>query len=154
MLLVALPVAAGEVVKFAGEAEEPEGDGEDVGEFDEVGVGVGVGVPEGVGEGVAEAGIAWQLGLTEVAALRVTASSVSAPVCGPPARAEPGRPASMPTISRTPASMLTTATRRGLTTATRRGAKRIRIALSTLLVQVMRCFYWFGGGRGEGWHWY
>lgn len=90
---------------------------------------MGVGVPEGVGEGVAEAGSAWQFVLAEVGVLLVTASNLSAPARSPPARAEPGKLASMPAMSRAPASTLTA--------ATRRGAKRMRIALSTLLIQVV-----------------
>jgi hypothetical protein len=100
-----------------------DGDGEGVGEVD--GDDVGEGVGEGEVEGVLEGGSTWQLVLVFAAVPRLDVV-----VTGPrtPARAVPGKLASTPKVREPPAS--------SLSAVTRPCAKRIRIALSTLLVRV------------------
>jgi hypothetical protein len=105
-----------------------EGDGEGVGEVD--GDDVGDGVGEAEGEGVLEDGSTWQLVLlfAEVPALDAAVPGRSACAC-----AVPGRLASTPKVRQPPVSRLSA--------ATRPCAKRIRIALSTLLVRVTLCSF-------------
>ena len=115
-------------VEGAPEAEEDGvgvGVGVGVGDFDGFGFGVGVGV--GVGEGVLEAGSTWQLvsvfalALVDVPALGEAAASRSELAC-----AVPGRPASIPRMRKPPPSTLSA--------VTRTCARRMRIALSPLLI--------------------
>jgi hypothetical protein len=92
----------------------------------------------GVGEGLLEAGSAWHVvsvfafALVEVPVLDVAAASPSAL-----ARAVPGTLASPPRVRKPPAAKLSA--------ATRTCARRMRIALSTLLIRVMCGLYEFGG---------
>jgi hypothetical protein len=127
-------VLLGALLRLAADAEAAaECEGETDGVGDCVGVGVGVAVGVGVGEGVLEAGSAWHLvsvfalALVEVPALGVTAASPSAP-----ARAVPGTLASTPRIRKPPATELSA--------ATRTCARRMRIALSTLLIRLCVLF--------------
>ncbi len=129
------------MVVAAGEVEELEGDGVGVGDFGGFGVGfgvgVGVGVGVGLGEGVLEAGSTWQLvpvlalALVEVLGLGETAVSLSVLAC-----AVPGRPASTPRVRKPPPTTLS---------AARRNARRMRIALSPLLIRLLSAPYGFGG---------
>jgi hypothetical protein len=137
VLLGVLP-AAGAV----GEAEvdEAEGDGEgDVGPTVGVGVGVGVGV---LAAGstlhlVSVFALAEVLGLALVEAL---ARGEDARVFTVPARAAPGQPASTPRVRDPPASRLST--------AARTCARRMNIALSTLLNWVTVCSLWDSEATG------
>jgi hypothetical protein len=134
------------LVVGAGEVEELEADGDGVGvgvgvgDFDGVGVGVGVGVDEDV----LEAGSTWHLvsvsalALADVPELDGAAVSFSVP-----ARAVPGKHASMPSIRKPPASTLNA--------ADRRCARRMRIALPRLLIRVTVCSRWVRRQLGDGW---
>jgi hypothetical protein len=143
--LLGLVVAGGEVEEL-----ETEGDGVGVGDFD--GFGVGVGVDVGLGEGVLEAGSTWQLvsvlapvevpAFVEVRGLGEAAASLGAlacavPACAVPACAVPGRPASTPRVSKPPLSTLSA--------VTRTCARRMRIALSPLLIRLLSALRGFGG---------
>jgi hypothetical protein len=112
------------------EEAEGEEDGVGVGDCDDVGVGLGV------GEGVPAAGSTWHVvfafALVEVPALGVAAAGPSVL-----ARAVPGTLASPPRVRKPPAAKLSA--------ATRTCARRMRIALSTLLIRVMCVLYEFGG---------
>jgi hypothetical protein len=131
------------LVVVAGELEEPEAEGDGVGVD---GFGVGVGVDVGLGEGVLEAGSTWQLvsvlapvevpALVEVRGLGEAAASLDALAC-----AVPGRPASTPRVSKPPLSTLSAVTR----TCTRTCARRMRIALSPLLIRLLSAHGVFGG---------
>jgi len=138
---VGIVVAAAEV----GELEtEGDGVGVGVGVFDGFGVGVLVGVGVGAGEGVPEAGSTWQLvsvfalALVEVPGLDEAAVSLSTP-----AWAVPGRPASTPRVRKPPPSTLSA--------VARTCARRMRIALSPLLVRVTFCSSWVRRRLGDGW---
>jgi hypothetical protein len=129
------------------EEPEPEGDGVGVGvgvgEF--VGVGLGVGVGVGLGEDVLEAGRTWHfvsvfalafaLGLVEVPGLGEAAAGRSALACA--------GPASTPRVRKPPPTTLSA--------ATRTCARRIRIALSPLLIRVTVCSSWVRRRLGDGW---
>ncbi len=129
------------------EEPEPEGDGVVVGDFDGVGVGlgVGVGVGVGVGEDVVEAGRTWHfvsifalvlaLGLVEVPGLGEAAASLSGLACAVPASTPRERTPPPTTLS----------------AATRTCARRIRIALSPLLIRVAVCSSWVRRRLGDGW---
>src|SRR5271157_3636706 len=147
-------VVAGEVGELEAE-EDGLGLGVGVGVFDGFGVWVDgfgvwvlVGVGVGVGEGVLEAGSTWQLvsvfalALVEVPGLSEAAVSLSAP-----AWAVPGEPASTPRMRKPPPSTLSAVTR----TCTRTCARRMRIALSPLLVRVTVCSSWVRRRLGDGW---
>jgi hypothetical protein len=129
------------------EEPEPEGDGVGVGvgvgEF--VGVGLGVGVGVGLGEDVLEAGRTWHfvsvfalafaLGLVEVPGLGEAAAGRSALACA--------GPASTLRVRKPPPTTLSA--------ATRTCARRIRIALSPLLIRVTVCSSWVRRRLGDGW---
>jgi len=106
-----------------------------VGAFDGFGVAFGVGV--GLGEDVLEAGSTWQLvsvfalALVEVPRFDAAAASLSVPAC-----AVPGRPASTPRVRKPPPTTLS---------AARTYARRMRIALSPLLIRLLSALYGFGG---------
>jgi hypothetical protein len=140
VLLGVLP-AAGAV----GEADVDDEDGDGVG----VGVFVGWGVGVGVGVGVLVAGSAshvvavFALGLAEALALVlavVVALVEAAAAFTVPARAAPGQPASTPRVRNPPASKLST--------AARTYARRMNIALSTLLIEVTVCSSWDSEATG------
>jgi hypothetical protein len=135
----------------------------DVDDEDGVGVGVGVcvfvgwGVGVGVGVGVLVAGrtshvvAVFTLGLAEalalVLAVVVALTEAEAFVLGEaaaaftvPARAAPGQPARTPRVRNPPASKLST--------AARTYARRMNIALSTLLIEVTVCSLWDSEATG------
>jgi hypothetical protein len=143
--------------------------GEAEGEVDEAdGVGVGVGVfVAGGGVGVLVAGStshlvavfapaellaptellarAEVLAVTRAEVLAVTLAEVlalgeAAPAFTVPARAAPGQPASTPRVRNPPASRLST--------AARTYARRMNIALSTLLIEVTVCSLWDSEATG------
>jgi hypothetical protein len=60
-----------------------------------------------------------------------------------PARAAPGQPASTPRVRSPPASRLST--------AARTCARRMNIALSTLLIEATVCSLWVRRRPGDGW---
>ncbi len=121
-----------------GEAEldEDEDEDEDEGDGEGVGVLVGCGVGVGVGVGVLAAGSTWHLvsvlALAEVPGLgEAAARSIVA------AWAAPGPPASTPKIRKPPASVPST--------AARTCARRMKFALSTLIIGFTVCSSGFGG---------
>ena len=132
VLLEVLPDAGA-----VGEAEvdEEEGDGD--------GDGVFVGWTLGVGVGVAVLAAGSTSHLVAVAALalvEVLGLGEAAPAFTVPARAAPGQPASTPRVSAPPAIRLST--------AARTYARRMNIALSTLLIEVTVCSLWGSEATG------
>lgn len=125
--------------------EEPEVEGDGVGVGVGVGLGVGVGVGVGVGEDVVEAGRTWHfvsvfalalaLGLVEVPGLGEAAASLSGPACAVPA--------STPRVRKLPPTTVSA--------ATRTCARRIKIALSPLLIRITVCSSWVRRRLGDGW---
>jgi hypothetical protein len=148
VLLGVLP-AAGAV----GEADVDDEDGDGVGVGVFVGWVVGVGVGVGVlvagrtshvvavfAPGLAEAlplvlAVVVALVLAEALALGEAAAALTVP-----ARAAPGQPASIPRVKNPPASKLST--------AARTYARRMNIALSTLLFEVTVCSLWGSEATG------
>ncbi len=123
VLLGVLP-AAGAVGEAEVDDEDGDGDGDgDVGWM--VGVGVGVGVL--AAGSTAHLVSVFALALAEVLAL----GEAGATAFNVPARAAPGQPASTPRVRDPPASRLST--------AARMCARRMNIALSTLLIEVTVC---------------
>jgi len=143
------PVAADEL-GAVGAVVEPDGDGEidellgelpgllldgvAVGE-DEDGVGVGVpvecvGVGVGVGEGVPDAGSTWHVVSMSALAEALEPSEAAASRIVP-AWAAPGPPACTPRARKPPDSTLST--------AARTYARRMKLALSTLLIEATVC---------------
>jgi hypothetical protein len=121
VLLDVLP-DAGAVGEAEADVDEPEGDGDG----DVVGLVVGstshlVTVPA--------------LAVAEVLALGEAALAFTVP-----ARAAPGQPASTPRVRKPPASRLST--------AARTCARRMNIALSTLLIEVTVCSWWDSEATG------
>jgi hypothetical protein len=120
------------LVLAAGELEEPEGEGDGVGVGDFDGFGVGVGVGVGGGGGVLATGRTWQLvsvfalALVEVPGLGEAAAGPSGAAC-----AVPGRPDSTPRVRKPPPTTLSAVTRTRV--------RRMRIALSPLLIKVAVC---------------
>jgi hypothetical protein len=130
VLLEVLPDAGA-----VGEAEvdEEEGDGD----------GVFVGWTLGVGVGVAVLDAGSTSHLVAVAALalvEVLGLGEAAPALTVAARAAPGQPASTPRVSTPPAIRLST--------AARTYARRMNIALSTLLIEVTVCSLWGSEATG------
>lgn len=146
VLLDVLP-DAGAVGEAEADVDEPEGDGDG----DVVGLGV-----DGCGVGVLAVGSTAHVVLVSVLALavllvlavvlalaEVLALGEAALALTVPARAAPGQPASTPRVRNPPASRLST--------AARTCARRMNIALSTLLIEATVCS---GGVRrrlGDGW---
>ena len=134
------PGALLEVLPDAGavgeaEVDEEEGDGD--------GDGVFVGWTVGVGVGVAVLAAGSTSHLVAVAALalvEVLGLGEAAPAFTVPARAAPGQPASTPRVSDPPAIRLST--------AARTYARRMNIALSTLLIEVTVCSLWDSEATG------
>ena len=158
-----LPVAGavGEAeVDDEDDEDDEDGDGDGDGVF--VGWVVGVGVGLGGGVGVLVAGSAWHvvavfalvlaealglvlavvLALAEALALVLAEALVlgEAAALTVPARAAPGQPASTPRVRNPPASKLST--------AARTYARRMNIALSTLLFEVTVCSLWDSEATG------
>ena len=117
------------------EVDEEEGDGD--------GDGVFVGWKLGVGVGVAVLAAGSTSHLVAVAALALVETlglGEAAPAFTVPARAAPGQPASTPRVKNPPASKLST--------AARTYARRMNIALSTLLFEVTVCSLWGSEATG------
>ena len=133
VLLDVLP-DAGAVGEAEADVDEPEGDGDGdvVGlEVDGCGVGVGVLVVGSTSHLVTVPALA----VAEVLALGEAALAFTVP-----ARAAPGQPASTPRVRKPPASRLST--------AARTCARRMNIALSTLLIEVTVCSWWDSEATG------
>ncbi|MGO8891656.1 MAG: hypothetical protein ACLQB1_18450 [Streptosporangiaceae bacterium] len=131
------------LVVGAGDVEEGEGVGVGVGVgvgFG-VGFGVGVGVGVGLGEDVLEAGSAWQLvSVFALALVEVPGLGEAAPGLSTAAWAVP---ASAPRVRRHPPTTLSA--------TTRTCARRMRIALSPLLIRLTVCSSWVRRRLGDGW---
>ena len=119
---------AGAVGEAEADVDEPEGDGD----------GVGLEV-DGCGVGVLAVGSTSHL-VSVFALAEVLALSKAALAFTVPARAAPGQPASMPRVRKPPASRLST--------AARTCARRMNIALSTLLIEVTVCSSWDSEATG------
>jgi len=139
VLLDVLP-DAGAVAEAEADVDEPEGDGD--------GDGVGLEL-DGCGVGVLAVGrtshlvLVFALALAEVPGLalaEVLRLAEAARVFTVPARAAPGPPASTPRVRDPPASRLST--------AARTCARRMNIALSTLLIEVTVCSLWDSEATG------
>ena len=131
VLLDVLP-DAGAVGEAEADVDEPEGDGDGVGlEVDGRGVGVGVLVVGSTSHLVTVPALA----VAEVLALGEAALAFTVP-----ARAAPGQPASTPRVRKPPASRLST--------AARTCARRMNIALSTLLIEATVYSLWDSEATG------
>jgi pyruvate/2-oxoglutarate dehydrogenase complex dihydrolipoamide acyltransferase (E2) component len=135
VLLDVLP-DAGAVGEAEADVDEPEGDGDgDVVGLEVDGCGVGVLVVGSTSHLVSVLALAVLLVLAVVLALaEVLALGVAALALTGPARAAPGQPASTPRVRNAPASRLST--------AARTCARRMNIALSTLLIEATVCSLW------------
>jgi hypothetical protein len=135
VLLDVLP-DAGAVGEGEADVDEPEGDGDgDVVGLELDGCGVGVLVVGRTSHLVSVSALAvlLVLALADVLALGVLALTV-------PARAAPAQPASTPRVRNPPASRLST--------AARTCARRMNIALSTLLIEATVCSLWGSEATG------
>jgi pyruvate/2-oxoglutarate dehydrogenase complex dihydrolipoamide acyltransferase (E2) component len=139
VLLDVLP-DAGAVGEGEADVDEPEGDGDGDGlEVD--GCGVGVLAAGSTLHLVSVFALAVLLVLAAVLALAdVLALGEAALAFTVPARAAPGQPASTPRVRNPPASRLST--------AARTCARRMNIALSTLLIEVTVCSWWDSEATG------
>ena len=129
MLVGLVPDDAGDDAGAVGEAEpeeleEGEGDGDDG-----LGVGVGVGVDVAAAGSTSHLVSVFAPALVEVLGLAEAASAFIVPAC-----AAPGQPASTPRVRDAPATVLST--------AARACARRMKTALSPLLVEVTACSLW------------
>ena len=123
---------AGAVGEAEADVDEPEGDGDgDVVGLEVDGCGVGVLAVGSTSHLVAVPALA----LADVLALGEAALAFTVP-----ARAAPGQPASTPRARKPPASRLST--------AARTCARRMNIALSTLLIEVTVCSWWDSEATG------
>jgi hypothetical protein len=123
---------AGAVGEAEADVDEPEGDGDG----DVVGLEV-----DGCGVGVLAVGSTSHLVAVPALALAdVLALGEAAPAFTVPARAAPGQPPSTPRVRKPPASRLST--------AARTCARRMNIALSTLLIEVTVCSCWDSEATG------
>jgi hypothetical protein len=149
VLLDVLP-DAGAVGEAEADVDEPEGDGDGdvVGlEVDGCGVGVGVVAVGSTSHLVSVSALAVLLVLAVLFVLAVVLALAEVLVLGEaalaltvPARAAPGQPASTPRVRNPPASRLST--------AARTCARRINIALSTLLIEATVCSLWGSEATG------
>ena len=131
VLLDVLP-DAGAVGEAEADVDEPEGDGDgDVVGLEVDGCGVGVLAVGSTSHLVAVPALA----LADVLVLGEAALALTVP-----ARAAPGQPASTPRVRSPPASRLST--------AARTCARRMNIALSTLLIEVAVCSSWDSEATG------
>ena len=131
VLLDVLP-GAGAVGEAEADVDEPEGDGDgDVVGLEVDGCGVGVLAVGSTSHLVAVPALA----LADVLALGEAALAFTVP-----ARAAPGQPPSTPRVRKPPASRLST--------AARTCARRMNIALSTLLIEVTVCSWWDSEATG------
>jgi hypothetical protein len=123
---------AGAVGEAEADVDEPEGDGDG----DVVGLEV-----DGCGVGVLAVGSTSHLvTVPALAVADVLALGEAALAFTVPARAAPGQPASTPRVRKPPASRLST--------AARTCARRMNIALSTLLIEVTVCSWWDSEATG------
>jgi pyruvate/2-oxoglutarate dehydrogenase complex dihydrolipoamide acyltransferase (E2) component len=136
---------AGAVGEAEADVDEPEGDGDgDVVGLEVDGCGVGVLVVGRTSHLVSVLALAVLLVLAVVLALaEVLALGEAAPALTVPARAAPGQPASTPRVRNPPASRLST--------AARTCARRMNIALSTLLIEATVCSCGVRRRLGDGW---
>src|SRR5262249_9921160 len=141
VLLDVLP-DAGAVGEAEADVDEPEGDGDGDGVGLEVdGLGVGVLVVGSTSHLVSVSALAVLPVLAVVLALAdVLVLGEAALALTVPARAAPGQPASTPTTRNPPASRLST--------AARTCARRMNIALSTLLIEATVCSWWGSEATG------
>jgi pyruvate/2-oxoglutarate dehydrogenase complex dihydrolipoamide acyltransferase (E2) component len=141
VLLDVLP-DAGAVGEAEADVDEPEGDGDgDVVGLEVDGCGVGVLAVGSTSHLVAVLALAVLFVLAVVLLLAdVLALDEAAPAFTVPARAAPGQPASTPRVRNPPASRLST--------AARTCARRMNIALSTLLIEVTVCSWWDSEATG------
>jgi hypothetical protein len=114
--------------------DESDGDGESDGDFDGVGVGVAVAAAGSTLHVVSVFALALAEGLGLAAAV---------PACSVAACAAPGHPASTPRVRKPPATTLSTAAR------TR--AKRMKTALSPLLIELLCALHGVRRRLGDGW---
>jgi hypothetical protein len=137
--LLGLVLDAGAV----GEAEldEDEGDGEGVGVL--VGCGVGLGVGVGVGVGVLAAGSTWHLAAVLAPVLVEVPGLGEAAARSTVTWAAPGPPVSTPKVRKPPASVPST--------AARTCARRMKFALSTLIIGSTVCSSGVRRRLGDGW---
>jgi hypothetical protein len=141
-VLLDVPPEAGAVGEGEADVDEPEGDGDGDGdglELDGCGVGVlAVGSTSHLVSVFASADVlvlAVVLARGDVLALGEAALALTVP-----ARAAPGQPASTPRARKPPASRLST--------AARTCARRMNIALSTLLIEATVCSLWGSEATG------
>jgi pyruvate/2-oxoglutarate dehydrogenase complex dihydrolipoamide acyltransferase (E2) component len=149
VLLDVLP-DAGAVGEAEAEVEEPEGDGDgdgDVVVLEGDGCGVGVLAVGSTSHVVSVLALAVLLVLAVLFVLAVVLALADVLVLGEaalaltvPARAAPGQPASTPRVRNPPASRLST--------AARTCARRMNIALSTLLIEATVCSLWGSEATG------
>ena len=147
VLLDVLP-DAGAVGEAEADVDEPEGDGEaDVDEPEGDGCGVGVLAVGSTSHLVSVVALAVLLVLAVLFVLAVVLALAEVVVLGEaalaltvPARAAPGQPASTPRVRNPPASRLST--------AARTCARRMNIALSTLLIEATVCSLWGSEATG------
>jgi pyruvate/2-oxoglutarate dehydrogenase complex dihydrolipoamide acyltransferase (E2) component len=144
VLLDVLP-DAGAVGEAEADVDEPEGDGDgDVGGLEVDGCGVGVLAVGSTSHLVAVLALAVLLVLAVVLVrAMVLALGEAALAFTVPARAAPGQPASTPRVRNPPASRLST--------AARTCARRMNIALSTLLFEATVCSCGIRRRLGDGW---
>jgi pyruvate/2-oxoglutarate dehydrogenase complex dihydrolipoamide acyltransferase (E2) component len=133
---------AGAVGEAEADVDEPEGDGDgDVVGLEVDGCGVGVLAAGSTSHLVSVLALAVLLVLAVVLALaEVLALGEAALALTVPARAAPGQPASTPRVRNPPASRLST--------AARTCARRMNIALSTLLIEATVCSLWGSEATG------
>jgi len=141
VLLDVLP-DAGAVGEAEADVDEPEGDGDgDVVGLEVDGCGVGVLAVGSTSHLVAVLALAVLFVLAVVLVRAdVLALGEAALAFTVPARAAPGQPASTPRVRNPPASRLST--------AARTCARRMNIALSTLLIEVTVCSWWDSEATG------
>jgi len=147
VLLDVLP-DAGAVGEAEADVDEPEGDGDgDVDEPEGDGCGVGVLAVGSTSHLVSVLALAALLMLAVLFTLAVVRALADVLALGEaalaltvPARAAPGQPASTPRVRNPPASRLST--------AARTCARRMNIALSTLLIEATVCSLWGSEATG------
>jgi pyruvate/2-oxoglutarate dehydrogenase complex dihydrolipoamide acyltransferase (E2) component len=141
VLLDVLP-DAGAVGEAEADVDEPEGDGDgDVVGLEVDGCGVGVLTVGSTSHVVSVLALAVLLVLAVLFVLAVVRALDEAVVAlTVPARAAPGQPASTPRVRNPPASRLST--------AARTCARRMNIALSTLLIEATVCSLWDSEATG------
>ena len=147
VLLDVLP-DAGAVGEAEADVDEPEGDGDgDVVGLEEDGDGVGVLAVGSTSHWVSMLALAALLVLAVLFMLAVVRALADVLALGEaalaltgPARAAPGQPASTPRVRNPPASRLST--------AARTCARRMNIALSTLLIEATVCSLWGSEATG------